>query len=339
MAEARSSYAETRELLRWRVALVLVALMSTLMLALGFLNASLGLADTARLAWIVFTLNGLSLLGLLFLPRRVGSVLFFGTILGLVIFAVGFGWWYERPLHYWGYLFPVVVVFLLPSWRAMVAMLVFGFFAAGVAATQLPSIEVVRFASVYGLMVCFVTTYALLEERAGRMLRDLSERDGLTRCLNRRRFNEVLARLAAPRAEPVAMGVLLADVDHFKSINDTRGHLEGDRVLVAIAETLQRALQSESESDRASLYRYGGEEFAVLVRGRDAAQLGLLAEALRSAVAAGGSDLEPGEVTVSIGVAGWKQGIEPPESALQRADQALYQAKHAGRNRVVVAGS
>ncbi len=191
MGVTRSSYAETRELLRWRVALVLVALMSTLMLALGFLNASLGLADTARLAWIVFTLNGLSLLGLLFLPRRVGSVLFFGTILGLVIFAVGFGWWHGRPLHYWGYLFPVVVVFLLPAWRAMAAMLVFGLFAAGVATTQLPSIEVVRFLSVYGLMVCFVTTYALLEERAGRMLRELSDRDGLTRCLNRRRFRSL----------------------------------------------------------------------------------------------------------------------------------------------------
>ena len=337
MSTTRPSYAETRETLRWRVALVLVALMSTLMLALGLLNTSLGLTDTARLAWIVFTLNATSLLGLLWLPRRAGTMAFFGVILGLIVFAIGFGWWHERPLHYWGFLFPVVVVFLLPAWRAMVAMLVFGLFVCGVAMLQLAPIDVVRFASVYGLMVCFVTTYALLEERAGVMLREVGDRDGLTGCFNRRRFNEAMARRVAPRAEATRLGVLLADVDHFKAINDQRGHLEGDRVLMAVASTLQRALQSEAERGRAKLYRYGGEEFAVLVSGRDPAQLGLLAEALRSAIAAGGDGLGPGEVTISVGVAAWWQGSEAPEAALQRADEALYEAKRGGRNRVVVA--
>lgn len=337
MPTTRSSYDETRETLRWRVALVLIALMSTLMLALGLLNTSLGLADTARLSWIVFTLNAVSLLGLLWLPRRAGTMAFFGVILGLIVFAVAYGWWHGRPLHYWGFLFPVVVVFLLPAWRAMAAMLVFGLFASGVAMVQLAPIDVVRFASVYGLMVCFVTTYALLEERAGLMLREFGDRDGLTGCFNRRRFNEAMARRLTPRAEATRLGVLLMDIDHFKAINDQRGHLEGDRVLVAVAATLQRALQSEVERGRVRLYRYGGEEFAVLVSGRDAAQLGLLAEALRSAVAAGGDGLGSGEVTVSIGAAAWWQGSDAPAAALQRADEALYAAKRGGRNRVVVA--
>lgn len=339
MGTERASYAETRDLLRWRVALVLVALMSTLMLVLGLLNTSLGLADTAQLAWIVFTLNAISLVALLVLPRRLGTGLFFGTILGLIVFAVVFGWWHGRPLHYWGYLFPPVVVFLLSPWRALVAMLAFGAFSSAIASTQLPMIDVVRIASVYGLMICFVTTYALLEERAGRLLRDLGERDGLTWCLNRRSFNEAIARPSAARGEAQALGVMLIDVDHFKAINDTRGHLEGDRVLIAVAATLERALRAETTRGRATLYRYGGEEFAVLVRGRNGRELGLLAEALRSAVAAGSEGLAPGEVTVSIGVAVDGSGGAAPQAALQQADDALYAAKHAGRDRVVISES
>ena len=327
MPTTRPSYAETRELLRWRVALVLVGLMSTLMVTLGVVNTRMGLPDTAQLAWIVFGLNAVSFFALLVLPRRVGSVLFFGTILALTVFAVGFGWWHGRPLYYWGYLFPPVVVFLLRPWWALAAMLAYGTYVVAVTATLLPVIEVVRFASVYGLMICFVTTYALLEERAGRLLREQGDLDGLTGCFNRRRFNEALVRLGAPRSEAIPLGVLLADVDHFKAINDQHGHLEGDRVLVAVAETLSRALQAEAATGRATLYRYGGEEFAVLVRGRNGTELGLLAEALRSA---------PGSVTISIGVAAWWQGAEAPEAALQRADDALYEAKRGGRDRVVV---
>jgi diguanylate cyclase (GGDEF)-like protein len=65
------------------------------------------------------------------------------------------------------------------------------------------------------------------------MLREFGDRDGLTGCFNRRRFNEAMARRIAPRAEATRLGVLLMDIDHFKAINDQRGHLEGDRVLAA----------------------------------------------------------------------------------------------------------
>lgn len=337
MLDQPTSYAATREILRWRVALVLGVLMAALMVSLAVVNTRMGFDDTALLSMIVLGINLASVGALLLLPKRFGSGLFFATILGLVMFAVVFGWWHGRPLHYWGYLFPAVVVFLLPPWRAMAAMMAFGSATAAVVNSQLPAVEVVRFASVYGLMVCFVTTYALLEERAVRMLRELGDRDGLTGCLNRRRFNEAMARLDAPAAEPIPLGVMLADIDHFKAINDERGHLEGDRVLAAVSQALGLALQIESNAGRAWLYRYGGEEFAILVRGRDAIQLGLLAEALRSALAVGGPGLEPGEVSISIGVAAWRQGIEPPLAALQRADDALYAAKRAGRDRVQVA--
>lgn len=338
MGATRPSYSETRETLRWRMALVLVGLMSVLMVVLAVLNTRMGFDDTALLALIVLGINAASLAGLLLLPRGLGSALFFAAILGLLVFAVGYGCWSGRPLHYWGYLFPPVVVFLLPPWRAMTVMLAFGVFVSWTTAVQLPAIEVVRFASVYGLMVCFVTTYALLEERAGRQLREQGERDPLTGCFNRRRFNEAMARLSLARQDPQAMGVLLADIDHFKAINDQRGHLEGDRVLVAVAGALERTLQAATNGGRSTLYRYGGEEFAVLVSGRDGRQLGLLAEALRSAVAAGGPGLASGEVSISVGAAAWRHGDEPVEAALQRADDALYAAKRGGRDRVVVAG-
>lgn len=328
MTGPRPDYGETRETLRWRVALVLVALMSTLMLALGLLNTSMGFADTARLAWIVFTLNATSLAGLLLLPRRIGATAFFTVILGLIVFALAYGWWHGRPLHYWGFLFPPVVVFLLPAWRAMLAMVAFGLVASAVTATQLPAIDVVRFASVYGLLACFVTTYALLEERAGQMLRALGERDALTGCFNRRCFNEAMATLAqAPPA--VRPGLLLLDIDHFKAINDGAGHLEGDRVLAAVAAILARTLPGPG----ARLYRYGGEEFAVLAEGRGPKELRLLGEALRAAVASGGEGIEAGVVSVSVGYAHWQEG-EPPEAVVARADAALYHAKREGRDRV-----
>lgn len=331
-----SSYAETRDLLRWRVALLLVVLISVLMVGLGLLNRYFDLGDTARLAWIVFGLNAISLPALLLLPRRLGTSLFFGALAAMIVFAVGFGGWYDRPLYYWGYLFPPVIVFLLPAWRALAAMLMFGLFSVGVAGAQLPLIDVVRIAVIYGLILCFVTTHALLEERASLMLREQGNRDGLTGCLNRRSFNEALVRLQGVCPKPATIGVLLADIDHFKAINDHHGHLEGDRVLVAVASLLDRALQAETTNRRSTIYRYGGEEFAVLVRDRNARELEQLAEVLRRAVAGGGGGLGAGELTISIGVAAWTQGAETPQTALQRADEALYQAKREGRNRVVI---
>lgn len=217
-----SSYAESRERLRWRVALLLVALVGVLMISLGLLNTYLGLAEAARLAWLVFIINAISLLALLLLPQRLGTDLFFAIGIALLVFAVGFGAWYDRPLYYWGYLFPPMIVFLLPAWWALGAMLLFGAFAAVVASTQVPLIDVARIVSVYGLLVCFVTTYALLEERASRMLREQSDRDVLTGCLNRRSFNEALARVGVPPESAFALGVLAIDIDHFKCINDGR---------------------------------------------------------------------------------------------------------------------
>ena len=157
--------------------------------------------------------------------------------------------------------------------------------------------------------------------------------DGLTNLLNRQAFWEMathLARLAVRQQLPVA--VLMADIDHFKRINDTVGHAAGDRVLRKVADAIAAAVRT---SDLVA--RYGGEEFVVFMYATDVAQAVDVAERVLDAVAHGTATEQP--VTVSIGLDG--SLVAHAEQDLQRllanADSRLYAAKAAGRNRVVFA--
>jgi two-component system cell cycle response regulator len=165
-----------------------------------------------------------------------------------------------------------------------------------------------------------------------RQLRQQVARDALTGLWNRATILEMLdAEFDRCRRENHPLSILMADVDHFKRINDTFGHLTGDQVL---RQTAGRLLASLRPYD--GVGRYGGEEFLVLLPGCDGEAALCLAERLRRSVAE-----EPMEdddraiaVTLSLGVAAWDKKL--PASALLRwADGALYRAKHAGRNRVV----
>jgi diguanylate cyclase (GGDEF)-like protein len=119
--------------------------------------------------------------------------------------------------------------------------------------------------------------------------------------------------------------ICLLDIDHFKAINDTRGHAEGDRVLAAVAHALRGHLRAEDQ-----LGRLGGEEFLALLPDVDAAGAHAATEKLRGSVQDVG-------VTVSIGWATWEG--ESSEELLRRADDALYDAKARGRDRVVGAAT
>lgn len=128
--------------------------------------------------------------------------------------------------------------------------------------------------------------------------------------------------------------MLLCDVDHFKQINDRFGHATGDQVLQSMARRLESALRGSD-----TLYRYGGEEFAVIVEidNNSGAVALTLAERLREALAAapvaiGGKTLR---ITVSIGVS-WTAHGGDLQTLVERADRALYRAKHDGRNLVRV---
>jgi diguanylate cyclase (GGDEF)-like protein len=165
-------------------------------------------------------------------------------------------------------------------------------------------------------------------EAHAQLMQSLATTDPLTGLPNRRALDECLeAALAAAHRHAEPVSVALIDVDHFKRINDRHGHAGGDRVLVQLGHRLAAELRA---GDR--LGRWGGEEF-LLVSGHTPLPAALeLAERLRASVA--GFEFGHGEpVTVSIGVAQVRQD-DNAASLLERADQALYHAKDAGRNRV-----
>lgn len=166
-------------------------------------------------------------------------------------------------------------------------------------------------------------------------LRHLSQRDALTGLYNRAEWLSQLDachRLLARYGEPYA--VLMIDVDHFKSINDTLGHSAGDAVLINIAQILNATAR-----DVDVLGRMGGEEFCVLLPRADAVSARRAADRLRLAIADAHITWRQHEVklTVSIGLSLAADPHETPQQQIDRADQALYQAKRDGRNRTMVA--
>jgi diguanylate cyclase len=147
-----------------------------------------------------------------------------------------------------------------------------------------------------------------------------------------------VGELAHETAGMANAALLLIDIDHFKGVNDTYGHLFGDKVLRAVAHVLQANIKG-----RDLVARMGGEEFAILFVQATASGALAVAEQIRTAVAQGrvrsvaGEDLT-GAVTVSAGLAVSLSG-DSLENLIERADSALYEAKRSGRNRVCVAAA
>lgn len=169
----------------------------------------------------------------------------------------------------------------------------------------------------------------------GRLIAELAEHDALTGTKNRRVFDQHLAGLwQQAMGAQRTIAVLLIDVDHFKAYNDRYGHQAGDRALRRVAE----ALQANAGGSHGLLARYGGEEFVVVLDDVQAPQAVRLAEGMRKAVAELAIEHRGGEerkVTISVGVAALAPAPgRGPRGALQLADQALYDAKVRGRNRV-----
>jgi diguanylate cyclase len=159
--------------------------------------------------------------------------------------------------------------------------------------------------------------------------------DPLTGLKNRRGFELAVNELGAAGSPFKDAALVLADIDHFKQINDKHGHLLGDKILRAIGQTLQSNIKGRDIAARP-----GGDEFAILLQQTPLTGARALAEQIRAAVAAGrirraDSKQQPGSVTLSIGVAVGGSD-DTLESMLARADAALYAAKRSGRNRVSV---
>jgi diguanylate cyclase (GGDEF)-like protein len=171
-----------------------------------------------------------------------------------------------------------------------------------------------------------------LEEK-NRILADIAKHDSLTRLLNHAEFMALLkTHVGEARRYGYPIALMMIDIDHFKNVNDQYGHQLGDQALVAVAQALDSGKRASDEAAR-----YGGEEFALLLPHADMDAAKRLAERLRLRIADIRLDDHPNLIlTASFGVAAIpvSDSETTPAQLLQRADQALYQAKREGRNRV-----
>jgi diguanylate cyclase (GGDEF)-like protein len=172
-------------------------------------------------------------------------------------------------------------------------------------------------------------------QQATRRFEELAATDDLTGLANRRSILHALRQMAAFSIRSCdSFAAALIDIDHFKEVNDRFGHESGDRVLKAVAEALHSALR---EQDR--IGRYGGDEFLAIFPGTDARAALLPCERMRTALAERLRDIWlPGcRVTLSVGIAELSVDDSAVESLIRRADEALYQAKHSGRDTIRIA--
>jgi diguanylate cyclase (GGDEF)-like protein len=235
------------------------------------------------------------------------------------------------------YLWPILYAANFLSRRVLYFNLVLVY--AGDAATVFAVLGPQKGASDWVAMVLAMTMAATVVQslriRADR-LRDVLEQqahaDHLTGLANRRYFDEALAEAGdwAERTDG-SLALLTIDLDHFKAINDTFGHAEGDRVLQAVADAMRRVA-----GDGAVVARLGGDEFVMLLRMGRRAAVGV-ADALRSAVA-DRHDLPGGPPGVSIGLAVLPGDVRTVADLVAASDAALYQAKTSGRGQVSIAG-
>ncbi|WP_155825428.1 diguanylate cyclase [Hippea alviniae] len=172
--------------------------------------------------------------------------------------------------------------------------------------------------------IIFDITIKKAEERK---LKQISIKDELTGLFNRRHFNEILNReiLRANRyKEPLSM--IMYDIDHFKRVNDTHGHLVGDKVLKRLSEIVKSNVRSSDY-----VFRTGGEEFSILLPNTDLEKAYMVAEKLRKRVENENFD-KVGKITISLGVAQYSEN-ETADNFIKRTDSALYSSKENGRNR------
>lgn len=165
--------------------------------------------------------------------------------------------------------------------------------------------------------------------RYQRKLEDMAVTDKLTGLANRQAFAPLIEQtLSEIKRNPEPLSLIIADIDHFKQVNDSHGHQVGDRVLQHTAESIANALR-----DSDLIFRWGGEEFLIIVRGCEGKDAFRLAEKLRQAVESTSVEVDGKAVrtTLSTGVAVRREG-EDVDSLIGRADRALYAAKAAGRN-------
>jgi diguanylate cyclase (GGDEF)-like protein len=258
-------------------------------------------------------------------PLRLGSF----TALMICIYAANL----RFLLRHGGKRFPVRLVEVVLVLHIAVLAVRLSTTLVGRAGNDLmePSLYQTLYIGAYVLTVLMLSIGAVLmaTDRLTTELNHLATHDALTHTLNRRalleRFEEELARSQRTGKGPALM---MLDLDHFKAVNDTRGHQHGDAVLVHFVQRAQAVLR---RPDR--LGRYGGEEFVVLLPETGAQDAQAVAQRIHAAAASGHAL----DCQLSIGLTTWLGPQDTLDAMLARADKALYQAKAQGRNQTCVA--
>lgn len=171
-----------------------------------------------------------------------------------------------------------------------------------------------------------------LEEQS-EVLRRMANTDSLTGCLNRRALFDIAPSHFAKHRN--AGGLFLLDIDFFKKVNDTYGHEAGDAALVHFADVVRKAIRDDDE-----LARLGGEEFAVLLPGATVDEIQVIAERIRQTVEVSPMTFKDEQINLTVSIGAVQKLDDTPfnlDDWLPDADENLYQAKHEGRNRVVLA--
>ncbi|WP_370640112.1 GGDEF domain-containing protein [Aurantimonas sp. HBX-1] len=300
-----------------------------------------------------FWLQGVSLIGGMFLMllsialvgasaggefyERHLNIMLFVAITSIIIFAVPMLWTIAIAVLALGLY--VVFQFQNPGvdiWSAVDGAL---FFVSGIIATVVARRTMTILAQKAFLLELRDRKLVADLAEANHQLEQLARTDPLTGAANRRWMKEILDDLwARGSAAPSGAALLMCDLDDFKNLNDHLGHAEGDRCLVEVAKVIQGCLRQDQDQ----MARYGGEEFLVVLPATGERHALEVAERIREAVEAAAlcnptSRVSP-SVTLSIGVAVRRPGAADvsPEQLQRRADEALYLAKQAGRNRVVL---
>lgn len=257
----------------------------------------------------------------------------------------------EIPWHSMSMALMVLVVYLYIPNRLVYALAIATistavFIVIAITTGVLSAQEQLTMTMLLSLANCFgfiaARRYSLIrreEYRVQSVLKNLSERDALTGCHNRRYLQQELLNMELSRARRfrLSLAVIACDIDYFKSVNDTYGHAAGDQVLVAFAALLRGLVRENVDS----LIRFGGEEFLLVLPETDLAGAMHLAERMRTALSATSTEIAPGKkvgVTASFGVTSVNfanvSSRFPQEAVIELADQLLYAAKHDGRNTV-----
>lgn len=159
------------------------------------------------------------------------------------------------------------------------------------------------------------------------VLTNQAHQDGLTGLANRRAFDQDIQKLID---QQIPFSLIMADIDHFKEVNDEHGHLVGDDVLRFLASIMLDVIRGED-----LCYRYGGEEFAIIIKEKNEEEAFALAERLRIKIAETPSPIGKA-INISLGISSYYKKDQLPERVIKRADTALYQSKHNGRNRTTI---